>query len=212
MEIVEYRGVEGLVIAEVTKDDSETYETGEVMEVAGTSEISRTTETSSETHYYDNVPAIVITSTGADEVKVKASAIPLDKVAIMTGQYYDDTTGAFIEGERETKYFAMGYKTKKTNGKEVYVWRYKGTFAIPDSTHVTEDSGTTANGQELTFTGIATTHKFKKNGKRAKAMNVELEKDLADITEFFKKVTTPDDLQPKSRVKAAKTPEGKGDK
>lgn len=204
MEIFEYRGVEGLVIAEVITDTSETYETGEVMDVAGVAEIGRTTETSSESHYYDNVPAIVISSTGADEVKCKVSGIPLDVLGEITGQVYDKETGTLIEGERENKYFAMGYKTKKTNGKEVYVWRYKGTFGIPDSTHVTEDNGTTANGQELTFTGISTTHKFTKTGKRAKAINVDLEKDLADVTGFFDKVTTPDDLKKKSEAMTVK--------
>lgn len=197
-EIFEYRGVEGLVYAKVTKDDADEYTTGAVKELAGVAEIGRTTETSNEAHYYDNVPAIVISSTGSDEVTCTVSAIPLDVLADITGQAYDSTTGAFIEGEREVSYFALGYKTKKTNGKEVYVWRYKGTFNIPDSTHATEDDGTDANGQEITFTGISTTHKFTKTGKRAKAMNVDLEQDLANVSTFFDTVTTPDTLQAKT--------------
>lgn len=201
MEIFEYRGVEGLVAAEVTKDDNEAeggYVTGTPFEIAGLAELGRTTETGSETHYYDNMPAIVIESTGADTVTCTVSAIPLDVLAKITGQHYDETTGAFIEGNRQNKYFALGYKTKKTNGKEVYVWRYKGTFSIPDSTHKTEDSGTEANGQEITYTGIQTTHKFTKTGKGAKAINVDLEKDLADVSTFFTQVTTPDTLKTKS--------------
>lgn len=194
MEIYEYRGVEGLVAAEVTKDDNEAYETGEVFQIAGVAEIGRTTENSSETHYYDNVPAVVISSTGADTVTCSVSAIPLDVLAKITGQGYDATLGTFIEGQRDVKYFALGYKTKKTNGKEVYVWRFKGQFSIPDSTHTTENDGTDANGQEITFTGISTTHKFTKTGKPAKAINVDLEKDLADVAGFFNKVTTIDDL------------------
>ena len=151
-EITEYRGVEGLVYAEVTEDTSENYTTGEVKSLAPVAEISRTTESSSETHYYDNQPAVVIESTGADEVTCSVAVIPLDVMADITGQMYDSATGMFIEGARENKYFAIGYKTKKTNGDEVYVWRYKGTFSIPDSTHATEDDGTDANGQEITFT------------------------------------------------------------
>lgn len=197
-EIFEYRGVEGLVYAKVTKDDDTGYETGEVKSLAGVAEIGRTTETSSETHYYDNVPAIVINSTGADEVTCTVSAIPLDVLSDITGQSYDASTGTFIEGERENGYFAIGYKTKKTNGKEVYVWRYKGTFSVPDSTHVTENDGTDANGQEVIFTGISTTYRFTKTGKRAKAINVDLEKDLADVSEFFDEVTTPDTLKAKT--------------
>ena len=200
-EIFEYRGCEGLVYAEVTTDDNETeggYVTGEVKPLAGVAEIGKTTETSSETHYYDNAPAIIINSTGSDEITISASAIPLDVLAEITGQDYDVNTGTLIEGDRQLKYFALGYVTKKSNGELVYVWRYKGTFNIPDSTHVTENDGTDANGQELTYTGIATTHKFEKTGKRAKAINVDLGQDKADVTTFFDAVTTPDTLKAKS--------------
>lgn len=198
MEIVEYRGIEALVYAEVLSDTLEAYETGTVKPLAGVASLSKTTESSSETKYYDNVPALVINSTGADEVTITTSALDLEIVAEITGQYFDEATGAFIEGERDPKYFAIGYITKKTNGDEVYVWRYKGMFAIPDSEHNTENDGTDANGQELTFTGIATTHKFAKTGKTAKALNVDLGKDKADVTAFFETVTTVDTLKAKA--------------
>lgn len=202
-EITEYRGVEGLVAARVLVDDNETgsghgYITDDVFSIAGVAEISRTTESSNETHYYDNMPAIVISSTGADEVTITTSALPMDVLAELTGQNYDSATGSFIEGPRETRYFALGYKTKKTNGDEVYVWRFKGTFNIPDSTHTTENDGTDAAGQELVFTGISTTHKFSKTGKGAKAINVDLGLDKAVVTNFFDTVTTPDTLVAKT--------------
>jgi len=208
-EVVEYRGIEGLVAAEVLKDnnnsgENEGYVTGEVFSIAGIAELSRATESSNESKYYDNMPALVISSTGADEVTCTVSAIEQEVYGKITGQQYDTETGTLIEGERETRYFALGYKTKKTNGDYVYVWRYKGTFNIPESTHTTENDGTDANGQEITYTGIKTTHKFDKvkdkkgNKKGAKAINVDLGKDLADVTGFFDKVTTPDDLTPKA--------------
>lgn len=206
-EIVEYRGVEDLVAAEVLSDNNaveEGYQTGEVFSIAGVAEISKSTSSSNESHYYNNMPAVVVSSTGADEVTLSVSAIPLETLAKITGQKYDELTGALIEGERETKYFAIGYKTKKTNGDYVYVWRLKGTFNIPESTHATENDGTDANGQELTYTGINTTHKFEKvtdkngNKKGAKAINVDVAKGLADVSTFFDEVTTPDTLQVKA--------------
>jgi len=206
-EIVEYRGVEGLVAAEVLVDDNDTntagegetanhgYVTGPVFAVAGVAEISKTTDSSNEAHYYDNIPAVVVSNTSSDEVTISASAVPLDVLATLTGQNYDDTTGAFIEGPRDLKYFAIGYKTKKTNGDEMYVWRYKGTFNIPDQTNSTENDSTDANGQELVFTGISTTHKFTKTTKGAKALVVDVAKGLANVSTFFDTVTTPDTLQ-----------------
>lgn len=199
-EIFEYRGVENLVCAEVLTDDNETdggYTTGDVFDLAGIAELGRTTENSSETKYYDNVPALVIDSVGADTVTCSVSGIPLDVLAKITGQKYDETLGVLVEGEREAKYFALGYKTKKTNGDEVYVWRLKGKFSIPDSTHSTQTAGTESNGQEITYTGISTTHKFTKTGKPAKAINVDVALNKADVSTFFDKVTTIDTLQAK---------------
>lgn len=197
-EITEYRGVEGLVYAEVTEDSEDAYTTGEVKPLAGVAEISKTTETSDEAHYYDNMPAVVISSTGADEITCTVSAIPLEVLAEITGQTYDSATGALIEGVRVPKYFAIGYKTKKTNGDEVFVWRLKGTISIPDSTHATEDDGTDANGQEITFTGIQTTHKFNKTNAGAKAVTVDVGLGKADVSSFFTTVTTPDTLKAKA--------------
>lgn len=194
-EIVEWRGIRNVVYAEVTKDDVESFETGEVKKLAGVAELSRTTENSSETKYYDDIPALVIDSTGADTVTCSVSAIPLEVLAEITGQDYDKDLGVLIEGERQAKYFALGYETSKTNGEIVYVWRLKGKFSIPDSTHATKTAGTESNGQEVVYTGINTTHKFTKTGKTAKAINVEVSKNLVDTTGFFDTVQTIDTLK-----------------
>jgi phi13 family phage major tail protein len=202
--IFEYRGVEGLVYAEVTKDNNNTgtgegYVTGTVKPLAGVAEISKSSDSTSEAHFYDNIPAVVITSTGADTVSISASAIPLDVLADITGQTYDSTTGTYIEEERQQKYFAIGYQTKNTDGETVYVWRLKGTFNIPDQTNATENEGTDANGQELVYTGISTTHKFTKTTKPAKAVNVNTALDLvAAIDDFFDSVQTPDTITAKA--------------
>lgn len=189
----EWRGIRGLVAAEVLTDDADTFECDTPVEVAGVAELSRTTESTSEAHYYDNVPAVTIDSTGADEVTITASAIPFDVLAKITGQVYDATKGMFVEGERQAKYFAIGYITEKTDGTEVFVWRLKGKFNIPDSTHATKDDGAEANGQELVFTGINTSHKFTATGKTAKAVNVDTSVNTAVKEDtFFTTVQTPD--------------------
>lgn len=193
MEIQEYRGIRGLVGAEVTTDSTEAFECGTPFAIAGVAELSRTTETTNESHYYDNVPAIVIESTGADEVTITGSAIPFDVLAQITGQTYDAEKGMFVEGERQSKYFAIGYITEKTDGTEIFVWRLKGKFNIPDSTHATKNDGAEANGQELVFTGINTTHKFSAIGnKTAKAVNIDTGVNPVVEAEFFGEVQTPD--------------------
>jgi len=208
--VFEYRGVDNVVIAEVTGDDNETnggYVTGAVKPLLPVAEIGKTTETSSDAHYYDNQPMIVVNSEGSDEIIITGAGLDIQTLAIITGKHYDETTGALIDGPAVPRYFALGYRTKGTDGHYRYVWRYKGMFAIPDETNATEDDGTDANGTELTYTGIYTTHVFTKgkltaDGKWEKApvkgMVVDTRKNLANVTTFFETVTTPDDLTAKT--------------
>lgn len=206
--VVEFRGVDNLVYAEVTADDNEAlggYTTGEVKSLAAVAKISKTTEVSSATKYYDNLPAIVINSEGSDEISVTCAIPDLATYAEIVGKTIDETTGAMIDGEREPKYFALGYRFKKTDGTYRYVWRLKGMFTIPDETSETEDDGTDGNNMSLTYTGISTTHKFTKGGKPAKAVVVDdVEGSKADISTFFEEVTDPDKLKAKSAVLSAK--------
>lgn len=193
----EYRGVRDLVYAEVTADDS-TYTTGTVKTLAPVANIAKQTANSSETHYYDNDPTIVINSTGADTITIDCAGIELSVLAEITGQVYQSTTGAMFErGVRTPKYFAIGYKTKKTNGNEIYVWRLKGMFSIPDENSATENDGTDANGVQLVYTGISTTHEFTDSNGTAKSVVVDTELNLCtSLSTFFSTVQTPDTITP----------------
>ena len=195
MKYFEYRGVENAVYAEVTADDANNYTVGAVKPLVGLSEVGKTTDSANEAHYYDNIPAIVVSSTGADEITLNTSGIPFDVLAEITGQYYDETSGLLVEQERTPKYFALGYITNKTDGTEVLVWRLKGTFTIPELTSATKNDGTDANGQTMTYTGISTAHKFTATGKPAKAVNVDTAVNTTmTAATFFNTVQTPDTI------------------
>ena len=111
MKIFEYRGVEGAVYAPIVTDDDTTFETGTVKSLAGVSEIAKSTDSSNEAHYYDNIPAVVVGSTGSDEITINSSAIPLDVLAEITGQYYDEATGMMVEQETERHIQYPGFRS-----------------------------------------------------------------------------------------------------
>ena len=194
--IIEYRGVKGLVAAEVLKDTKDEYEVGDVFDIAGVAEISKQTESASDTHYYDNQAAIIITSTGPDTINIQTSAIPYDVLAKITGQTYESSKGLFIERERDVRYFALGYITEDTDGNERFIWRQKGSFSIPTETSSTKNAGTDANGQELVYTGINTQKTYLVDGKQRtiKAVNVNTGVNPVDETNFFSTVQTPDSI------------------
>ena len=196
-EVFEFRGVDNLVFAEVISDSAEGYEAGEVKALSPVAEIGKTVETSSEAKFYDNKAMLTINSEGADEISLTVAPLDIEILAEICGKTYDEATGMMIDGERQNKYFAIGYRTKGTDGGYRYVWRLKGTFNIPDETVATENDGTDSNNQELTFTGISTTHKFAKGGS-CKGIVVDARKELADLSTFFDTVTTPDTLKAKA--------------
>lgn len=197
----EFRGTDHLVYAEVLTDNNvsgEGYTTGDVAVLAPVAEISKTVETASDTKYYDNKPALTINAEGADTITLTVPALPLNVLASITGKEYDTTTGAFMDGLATPKYFALGYRLRLTDGTYRYVWRYKGSFAIPDETSQTENAGTDSNNQQLTYTGIQTMHTFTKTGASGKALVVDERDGLADLDGFFDEVTTCDTLEAKT--------------
>ena len=79
---------------------------------------------------------------------------------------------------------------------ERYVWRYKGTFNIPDETAATKDNGTTSNNMSLVFTGIYTEHEFTNGGGTgvkapSKGMYIRAGGTVTE-DKFFEEVYTPD--------------------
>ena len=190
---VEFRGCDNLVIAEVTADTEAAFTTGAVTLLAPVAEVSKTVETSSETHYYDNVGMITLRAEGTDTVTLTVPVLPLSVLANITGKTIDPTTGAFIDGAPVEKYFAVGYKLRLTDGSERFVWRMKGTFGFPDETSSTESDSIDTNNQELTFTGVQTIHEFT-NGGRCRAVVIDERDGLCDLTTFFDTVQTPDTI------------------
>lgn len=193
----EYRGVRNLVIAELNEivdEDGTTKETyGAVQPLSGVQEVSGEVNESTETHYYDDMSAIVVDSEGDDTYTLVVS-IPSKKTrALIEGTTYDEATGALIGSKKKKKYFALGFIADKINGDEEYNWIYKGKFTGGNKTHSTKTDGTDATNMEYTYTSIHTATKYEKGGN-CKYLSVDND-GRADLTKFFDSVTTPDTLQ-----------------
>lgn len=193
----EYRGVRNLVIAELTETVDEEGTTkeiyGEVQPLSGVQEISGEVNESNETHYYDDMSAIVVDSEGDDTYTLTVS-IPAKKTrALIEGTTYDEQTGALIGSKKVKKYFALGFIADKINGSEEYNWIYKGKFSGGGKTHTTKNDGTDATNMEYTYTSIHTATKYQKGGN-CKYLSVDNDGKV-NLDTFFNKVTTPDDLK-----------------
>lgn len=199
----EFRGVDSFYIAPVTQDDKDGYVTGTPVYFQPVQEIGKTTDSNSEAHYYDNKALIVVNSESADTIAITMTPPMLDQLAQITGKSFDETTGMYVDGERQNQYFAIMYRTKGTDGKYRYVSRLKGTFNIPEETVSTENDGTDTTNTQVTFTGVYTAYEFNKGKKvngawvkgSAKGVVVDERYGLVDFSTFFNQVQTPDSVQ-----------------
>ena len=204
MSIAEFRGCDHLCIAEIIKDaigigDYGGYTTGTVQILTEVAQVAKSTDQSSETHYYDNKAAINIRAVGADNVQLIVPAMVLTALAKVTGAEIDATTGAYIDrgAANVQKYYALGYRLKLTDGTYRYVWRLKGTFSsIPDETSDTESNQINTNNQTIQFSGLDTVYEFEADGKSARSYVIDERDGKADVSSFFNTVKTPDNPCP----------------
>ena len=201
-QIFEFRGVDNFYFAEVTKDDADGYTCGTPIHIP-VQEIGKTTDSSSEAHYYDNKAMIVVNSESADTISLTLAPPALDKLAKLVGKSFDATTGMMVDSPRQNKYFAIMYRTKGTDGGYRYVSRLKGQFNIPEESVSTENDGTDTTNTSIEFTGIYTEYEFTKGiydgsswqKSGAKGIVVDARYGLADVSTFFSSVQTPDTIQ-----------------
>ena len=193
----QFRGISDVYVAKVLTDTEEgmTFDTPErLMYVA---RVGKEVSSDSASLFYDNKAMAVINSEGSDAITVEGSALELKMLAKITGKDYDETLDMFVDSERTVDYFALGYKEKMLDGSYRYNWRLKGTFSIPAVEANTENDGTDSNGQTVNFTGVYTEHKFEKaNNKPVKGIVVT--DALADVSDWFEAVKTPDDIVAKA--------------
>lgn len=206
-QIFEFRGVDKFYFAEVTQDDANGYVCGTPVHIP-VQEIGKTTDSSSEAHYYDNKAMIVVNSESADTITLTLAPPALDELAKLIGKSFDSSTGMLVDSPRQNKYFAIMYRTKGTDGGYRYVSRLKGQFNIPEETYQTENDGTDTNNTQIEFTGIYTEHEFNKGiydgtswtKAGAKGIVVDARYGLVDLSTFFNSIQTPDSIQASSNI------------
>ena len=190
----EFRGTDNLWVVPITKDDSTGYTFGTPVNLTPSGQISKTVNSSSETHWYSNVGMITIVTKGSDTVTVTTPVLSLEKIALLTGQTYDETTGALVTGDLAEKYFALIYRVQLTDDTWRYVIKYKAMLsAAPEEVSSTRSDGVDTNGQQLEFTCNKTVYAFA-NGGHVDGIELDERDNYCDFSSFFSTVYTPDTI------------------
>lgn len=194
----EYRtsiGVDMLYVAKILQDDSAAFVADAPFALAPVADISGAPKVSQETLYYDDSPYEDLLAEGATERKVKIAALPPELEALLTGEVFDVVSGRVFDSASpsDAPYFAMGYRSKKSNGHYRYTWYLKGRFQKPAYDHATLGEKVEAKPVELTYNAIKTVHKFAQGTRTdgVKRVWVDEDTDNASVGTWFGAVQTP---------------------
>jgi len=130
-------GLRDIHIALLTKDDNTgaTYATPTKLERAISAKLSP--KVNSENIYSDDTVEDVITSFDSIEVEIELNQLSLTSRAILQGASV--VTGVLIESKQDlAPTVALGFKSKKHNGKYRFVWLLKGKFELAADEYDTE--------------------------------------------------------------------------
>ncbi len=153
-------GLKNVVIAPLTTDTEESHTYGTVQAVAGAIEASVTPDNSDpDILYADDIEFDTLYADPSVTFKLKMADIPLTIQEMLFANQMDDKGVLVRTAQDKPPYFAVGFKSEKSNGKYRYVWLYK-VRAKPITENFATKEGDTVTRQnpEVEFTAIKRTH------------------------------------------------------
>lgn len=159
----EYRpriGLDSIYVAEILADELGTFTPDTPVYLAPAAEASQASTVNSETIYADDQAYETFSLKGETAISLKVTNIPLGLLATLTGQYYDEATGLFYEYGGIPPYFALMFRSMKSNGSYRYYCFPKCKFDVPDEAATTRGETPDPKMLEITVHAIKTTAKF----------------------------------------------------
>lgn len=186
-------GLDQAYYALVTADSSSAYTAGTPAWLAPAGSASVEPSSSLETQYADDKPYDVSASEGDSKIKMELAGIDPQTLAIITGRVFDATTGRIYDNGGTPPDVAVGWRSKKTNGKYRYYWFLKGKFSMPKEEFATQGEKPDPKTIELEFTAIRTTYAFNLGSITDSVKRVMGDEDTTNFsaTGWFNQVQVP---------------------
>ena len=153
-------GLKNMVIAPLTEDNETTLTYGDLQLVAGAIEASVTpNNTDPQIQYADDIEFETLYPDPELSFKTKMADIPLIIQEMIFGSRIDENGVLIRTATDKPPYFAVGFKSEKSNHKFRYVWLYK-VRAKPVTENYSTKAGKTITRQtgEVEWTAIKRTH------------------------------------------------------
>ena len=153
-------GLKNVVIAPLTADTETTLTYGTLQLLAGAIEASVTPDnTDPDILYADDIEFDTIYADPQLSFKLKMADIPLVIQEMLFANAVDDNGVLVRAAQDKPPYFAVGFKSEKSNGKYRYVWLYKVRAKPLTESFATKEGNTvTRQNPEVEFTAIKRTY------------------------------------------------------
>ncbi len=153
-------GLKNVVLAPLLTDTDEGHTYGDLQLVAGAIEASVTPDNADpEVQFADDIEFDTLYPDPEISFKLKMADIPLIIQEKIFANAIDDNGVLIRTAQDKPPYFAIGFKSEKSDGKFRYVWLFK-VRAKPVTENFATKEGKTINRQtpEVEFTAIKRTH------------------------------------------------------
>jgi len=131
-------GFKDLHYALLTVDDDIAIDYSIPIKIAGAIDAKISPKVSTKTLFADDGPDEVSSTLGEIDVEIQVKDLPLDAQAALLG--HTVTGGVLTKNSGDiAPYLALGFKSKKTNGKYRYVWLLKGKFHLQEQEYKTQE-------------------------------------------------------------------------
>ena len=162
----DYRGLRGLVAAEIMQDDGTTFTALPWQELEGAVSCNIEGEESSAPIYRDNLAVRSITTEGVDTATVNMDVLANKVRAWLEGRSYSEKNDIYIKTPKQTKRFVFACIGKKSDDTEEAIIFYNTTVTGGNEERNTEDDGTDVTTVEYVFAGSYTQTKFDIGGEK----------------------------------------------
>lgn len=161
----EYKSVVGLdsiYIAAISADSVAAYTAGTPAYLAPAAEAKAVPSVNVQTIYADDQAYDTAINEGSTEIELTLTNVDPATLASLTGGFFEASEGRVYDRANPAgaANYALGFRSKKTNGSYRYYWYLKGRFTKPEENFATQGDTPDAKTVTLKYTAVKTTHQW----------------------------------------------------
>ena len=155
-------GLDSLYIAEITADTAAAFTHGDIAYLAPAAEAKATPSVNTEVVFADDRVYDVAMGEGQTEIELVITGLDPETLATIAGGFFEASTGRVYDraAPNNAPYYALGFRSQKSNGHYRYYWYLKGRFSKPKESFKTLGDTPESQKTTLIFTAFKTTHQW----------------------------------------------------